>query len=43
MIRAMLAAVLAFSLSAIAAPAPVGKKITLLFTGDNGAQVAPCG
>ncbi len=40
MSRLTLAAVLALSLSAIAAPA---KKITLLFTGDNGAQVAPCG
>jgi hypothetical protein len=40
--RALIAGVLALSLSAVAAPAK-GKKLTLLFTGDNGAQVAPCG
>ena len=40
MIRLAIAAVFALSLSAGAAPA---KKLTLLFTGDNGAQVAPCG
>lgn len=40
MIRALLvAAVLAGAMPAVAAP----KKVTLLFTGDNGAQVAPCG
>ena len=39
--RWFLCALLALSLSAGAAPAP--KQITLLFTGDNGAQVAPCG
>jgi len=39
-IRLSIAAALALSLSAFAAPA---KKLTLLFTGDNGAQVAPCG
>ena len=38
--RWVLSTLLALSLSAGAA-AP--KKITLLFTGDNGAQVAPCG
>jgi hypothetical protein len=36
----MLTAALFVSLFASAAPA---KKVTLLFTGDNGAQVAPCG
>jgi hypothetical protein len=40
-IRLALAAALTFSLAAFGAPAP--KKVTLLFTGDNGAQVAPCG
>ena len=40
MSRWLLAAVLVLSLSAAAAPA---KKVTLRFTGDNGAQVAPCG
>ena len=42
MIRAWVAAVLLVSLCAIAAPAKP-KKISLLITGDNGAQVAPCG
>jgi hypothetical protein len=29
--------------SATAAAAEDGKKVTLLFTGDNGGEVAPCG
>lgn len=37
-----LVAALLLSLTAGAAPSS-SKRITLLFTGDNGAQVAPCG
>ncbi len=38
----MIAQLLAFGLLA-AAPAAQGKHVTLLFTGDNGGEVAPCG
>gem|GEM_PF-2858772 len=40
MSRLLVAATLAWAVAATAAPAP---KLMLLFTGDNGAQVAPCG
>ena len=39
MSRLLVAAALVLGVSAGAAP----KNLTLLFTGDNGAQVAPCG
>jgi len=37
---------LAFALALLIAPALAGaqpKKLTLLFTGDNGGEIAPCG
>lgn len=36
-------AALVFAVLALDAAAAAPKKLTLLFTGDNGAQVAPCG
>ena len=41
--RALWWLLLAPALALAAAPAPAPKKLTLVFTGDNGGEIAPCG
>jgi hypothetical protein len=35
--------VIAVALAAVLSAAPAGKHLTMIFTGDDGGEIAPCG